>query len=54
MISSSLRLATTGFIGSAALPALEPYLQIEQLLRDIERLLPGKPRDFALAFEPSP
>jgi hypothetical protein len=51
MMSSSDRLATTGFINAAAFPRARAMSHIEELSCDIQQLQPREPRDFAQAFQ---
>src|ERR1700694_3710758 len=52
MMSSSDRFVTTAFITPPPLPPPGAISHIEELPRDIQRLQPREPRDFAQAFQP--
>ena len=51
MISSSVILATTGFIGAIVFARARAVLDQVELPRDRQRLDTRKPRDFALALQ---
>jgi hypothetical protein len=51
MMSSSDRLATTGFISADRLAGARPGLHVEKLTRDIERLLSRELRPLAGALQ---
>jgi hypothetical protein len=51
MMSSSVILATTGFIGAYAFPRARAVPNVEQLPRDLERLQSRKTGYFTLALQ---